>query len=168
MSPQNARQVGDIPEQLAGSDWPDIVEIRGEVYMERAAFAAMNAKREAAGQPVFANPRNAAAGSLRQLDPKITAERPVRFFAYAWGRHSAPLRRDPEPYPQALRRLGPAAQPADRLRARRGGLMDYYNKIQELRPDLPSISTAWSIRSTGWTAGPAGLRQPRAALGDRA
>jgi DNA ligase (NAD+) len=134
---QNARQVGDIPEQLAGSDWPDIVEIRGEVYMERAAFAAMNAKREASGLPVFANPRNAAAGSLRQLDPKITAERPVRFFAYAWGRHSAPLGDTQSHIRKRFADWGlPLNQPTA-CEPDAAGLMDYYNKIQELRPDLP-------------------------------
>src|SRR5438309_744123 len=87
----NIRTLTTVPEKLAGRGWPEIVEIRGEVYMERAAFSALNAERAAAGEPVFANPRNFAAGSLRQLDPAVTASRPLKFFAYAWGEASAPI-----------------------------------------------------------------------------
>ncbi len=89
----NIRTLHSVPKQLAGKGWPDIIEVRGEVYMEREGFFAVNAEREAAGEPVFANPRNVAAGSLRQLDPAITARRPLKFFAYAWGEASAPFAR---------------------------------------------------------------------------
>jgi DNA ligase (NAD+) len=133
----NARQVGDIPNRLQGSDWPDIVEIRGEVYMERAAFTAMNARREAAGLPLFANPRNAAAGSLRQLDARITAERPVRFFAYTWGRHSEKLGATQS---AVRRRFADWGLPLNEPTAHVGdaeGLIAYYNDIQAQRPDLP-------------------------------
>ena len=79
----NLRTIREIPLRLRGSGHPPIMEIRGEVYMPFSGFERMNEQRVAAGQPVFANPRNAAAGALRQLDPKITASRPLRFFGYA-------------------------------------------------------------------------------------
>jgi DNA ligase (NAD+) len=79
----NLRTVPDIPLRLAGTGWPSLLEVRGETYMPRAAFDALNKKREAAGEPPFANPRNAAAGGLRQLDSRATRERGLRFFAFA-------------------------------------------------------------------------------------
>ncbi|PZU16311.1 MAG: DNA ligase (NAD(+)) LigA [Citromicrobium sp.] len=85
----NVAYIADIPQRLAGDDVPALIEIRGEVYMAKADFAALNAAQEAAGGRLFANPRNAAAGSLRQKDAAVTAARPLRFFAHGWGEASA-------------------------------------------------------------------------------
>ena len=100
----NARTVADIPQTLIGA--PDTLEVRGEVYMTHADFAALNTRQEAAGLKPFANPRNAAAGSLRQLDAEITRARPLRFFAYGWGDLSVPLADTQTGAMDALRNLG--------------------------------------------------------------
>jgi DNA ligase (NAD+) len=84
----NIRTLEDVPKKLKGRDIPDVCEVRGEVYMTKQAFLALNERQKAAGDTIFANPRNSAAGSLRQKDPGITASRPLGFFAYAWGEMS--------------------------------------------------------------------------------
>ncbi|MGB2159455.1 MAG: NAD-dependent DNA ligase LigA, partial [Candidatus Puniceispirillaceae bacterium] len=86
----NVRMVGAVPARLGGAP-PDILEVRGELYMDRAEFLALNEAQEQAGGKIFANPRNAAAGSLRQKDPAVTASRRLQFFAYSIGEVSAPL-----------------------------------------------------------------------------
>jgi DNA ligase (NAD+) len=84
----NIRTLEDVPKKLKGRNVPDVCEVRGEVYMTKQAFLALNERQKAAGDTIFANPRNSAAGSLRQKDPTITASRPLGFFAYAWGQLS--------------------------------------------------------------------------------
>ncbi len=85
----NVRTIADIPDELKGGHVPGVFEVRGEVYMSHADFAALNRRQALTGGKTFANPRNAAAGSLRQLDPSITAARPLRFFTWGWGETSA-------------------------------------------------------------------------------
>ena len=85
----NARTIHDIPQRIPNA--PEVLEVRGEVYMTKAAFAALNERQEASGGKIFANPRNAAAGSLRQKDAAITAARPLCFYAHGWGEVSEPL-----------------------------------------------------------------------------
>src|SRR5689334_8680911 len=84
----NIRTLKDVPQKLKGKRAPKICEVRGEVYMTKAAFLKLNERQKAAGDTIFANPRNSAAGSLRQKDPAITASRPLGFFAYSWGEMS--------------------------------------------------------------------------------
>jgi len=134
----NLRTIGDIPTTLAGGDVPEVLEVRGEVYMARDDFFALNAAQQEAGKPPFANPRNAAAGSLRQLDSKVTAARPLRFFAYAWGEViGGDLG---ETVWAARRRLagwGFALNQPARLVRRPDEALAYYDEIMAGRPDYP-------------------------------
>jgi DNA ligase (NAD+) len=100
----NLRTIADIPHAIKGA--PAVLEVRGEVYMEKAAFAKMNAAIEKDGKQTYVNPRNSAAGALRQLDPKITATRPLRFFAHGWGESSEPLAETQFDSVQRLAKLG--------------------------------------------------------------
>src|SRR5450631_463351 len=84
----NIKTLKDVPQQLKGRNVPKICEVRGEVYMTKGDFLKLNERQKTAGEPIFANPRNSAAGSLRQKDPSVTASRPLGFFAYAWGQMS--------------------------------------------------------------------------------
>ena len=133
----NIRTLGSVPKQLAGKGWPDILEVRGEVYMEREGFFAVNAEREAAGEPVFANPRNVAAGSLRQLDPAITARRPLKFFAYAWGETSTPFARTHAEALAHFRDWGFTVNPRSRLCRGVDEVLAAYHEIGAERSQLP-------------------------------
>ncbi|MEO1641399.1 MAG: NAD-dependent DNA ligase LigA [Pseudomonadota bacterium] len=130
----NARTIADIPQHLDGA--PDVLEVRGEVYMSHADFADLNARQEAAGGKTFANPRNAAAGSLRQLDASITKSRPLRFFAYAWGEFSAPLAETQSGAIARLSALGFSTNPLTEVCATPAALLDHYHKIEEQRATL--------------------------------
>ena len=133
----NLRTIADIPHRLKGSGWPDMIEVRGEVYVELAAFAAFNAAAEEAGQRTYANPRNFAAGSLRQIDPKISAQRPLRFFGYAWGLVSEPFAESQWGALEKLAEWGfvTTAPPARRVENAQG-LLDVYAEFETLRPTL--------------------------------
>ncbi|NUH64105.1 NAD-dependent DNA ligase LigA [Sulfitobacter sp. S0837] len=130
----NARTIADVPHQI--SDAPDLLEVRGEVYMSHADFAALNARQAAAGGKTFANPRNAAAGSLRQLDAEITRARPLRFFAYAWGALSAPLAETQKGAIDRLDRFGFATNPLTALCDGPDEMIAQYQKIEEQRATL--------------------------------
>src|SRR5215469_3488188 len=134
---QNLRTLRDVPQQLSGAGWPEVLEVRGEVYMEREGFFAVNAEREAAGEPVFANPRNVAAGSLRQLDPAITARRPLKFFAYHWGETSVPFARSHEEALEHFREWGFTVNPRSQLCRGVDGELAAYREIGADRAGLP-------------------------------
>ncbi|MFO1148187.1 MAG: NAD-dependent DNA ligase LigA [Alsobacter sp.] len=134
----NVRTIGEIPQRLPGDDLPEVLEVRGEVYMTKPDFAAMNARQEAEGKPLFANPRNAAAGSLRQLDPRITAARPLRFFAYAWGEVVGAMPADTQSGMVALfARKGLPTNPLMRLCAGVDEMLEQFRAIEEQRASLP-------------------------------
>ncbi|MGB3313628.1 MAG: NAD-dependent DNA ligase LigA [Albidovulum sp.] len=131
---ENARTITDIPVTLTGA--PDVLEVRGEVYMSHADFAALNERQTETGGKTFANPRNAAAGSLRQLDAKITASRPLRFFAYSWGELSEALAGTQMAAVGRLKAFGfqtnPLTQECDGPKA----LMQVYAGIEQTRATL--------------------------------
>ncbi|MDA8602985.1 NAD-dependent DNA ligase LigA [Alphaproteobacteria bacterium] len=132
----NLAVIGDVPKQLTGDNVPDVLEVRGEVYMAKDDFAAMNAALEADGKKVFANPRNAAAGSLRQLDPSITATRPLRFFAYALGQVSGDVGSSHWELLDRLKRWGFVTNPLNRLCTSAEDVLTFYHDIETRRAAL--------------------------------
>ncbi len=132
----NVRTIADVPEQLSGSGWPDEIEVRGEIYLSHAAFASLNAAATEAGQKTYANPRNAAAGSLRQIDPKITASRPLAFFAYAWGAFSQPFAETQWEALQKLKAWGFSTTPQSERMENAEGLLTAYARMEAARPHL--------------------------------
>jgi len=131
----NARTIDDIPNELPGGV-PEIVEIRGECYMAHADFRAMNERMLEEGGKAFANPRNAAAGSLRQLDPKITAARPLRFFAYAWGAMSAMPAATQMGMVEAFKSWGLPTNPRMKLCESVEEALAFYHGLEEERAGL--------------------------------
>src|SRR5277367_3158574 len=130
----NVRVVEAIPKRLEGA--PKIFEARGEVYMRHADFAALNARQAAAGKPVYANPRNFAAGSLRQLDPRMTAERPLQFFAYACGEVSEAFASTQLGAIEAMRRFGLPTNPLTKLCRSATEMLARYHAIEAERATL--------------------------------
>ena len=133
---ENARTIADIPHQLTGENIPALMDIRGEVYMSHADFAALNDRNAAKSEKIFANPRNAAAGSLRQLDAGITAARPLRFFAYAWGVLSDPLATTQSAAIARLDAFGFQTNPLTTLCDGPDAMLDHYRKIETQRGSL--------------------------------
>ncbi len=131
----NARTIADIPNVLSG-DFPDVLEVRGEVYMTQQAFLALNERQAAEGKQTYVNPRNTAAGSIRQLDPSVTASRPLHFFAYAWGEVSVMPADTQMGMVEAFRSYG---FPVNALMQRFTdveGLLAHYRMIEENRATL--------------------------------
>src|SRR5690606_34414567 len=132
----NLRTIGDIRARRSGSGWPSVIEVRGEVYAPNDAFDAFNAAAEAAGSRTYANPRNFAAGSLRQKDAAVTAQRPLRFFAYAWGELSAPFAETQWEALQALKAWGFPVNDRSRRVEDAAGLIAVYDGLQADRAGL--------------------------------
>lgn len=161
----NVRTIRNVPLKLQGTGWPEVLEVRGEVYMPKAGFTALNQRVLAAGQKPFANPRNAAAGSLRQLDSKITASRPLEFCCYGTSTegladgHSSTLQR--------LREWGISISPELKVVQSIEGCLAYYADIGQRRAELPydidgvvfKIDALEQQRSLGFRA-----REPRWAI----
>ncbi|MFN7192597.1 MAG: NAD-dependent DNA ligase LigA, partial [Rhodospirillales bacterium] len=132
----NVRTIGEIPAQLAGKT-PARIEVRGEIYMTKADFLAMNARQAAAEEKTFANPRNAAAGSLRQLDASVTKTRPLRFFAYTLGAYDGPAIDSQTDLLDRLRHWGFTVNERTRPCADEEALLAYYAEIGRDRASLP-------------------------------
>ena len=132
----NVAFIPDIPQSIAG-EVPDVFEVRGEVYMAKADFLALNAAQEDAGGKLFANPRNAAAGSLRQKDATVTAKRPLKFWAHGWGAASAVPGATQQQVVDVLREWGFPVSALFRRVEDTQGLLGSYEAIGEARPELP-------------------------------
>lgn len=134
----NIRTLRSLPLRLRG-DYPDVLEVRGEVVMTRADFERLNKSQQERGEKIFVNPRNAAAGSLRQLDPRITASRPLRFYAYGWGQMTGRVRADDEHAAVLdwLETLGLPVSPDRELLQGVDQLFDFYERIGARRDSLP-------------------------------
>lgn len=132
----NVQHIGDIPKTLP-KDVPDVLEVRGEIYMRRDEFIALNKRQEESGKQLFANPRNAAAGSVRQLDPSVTAQRPLHFFGYALGDVSSPIATTQSGIRAKLKEWGFVEAEPSTVCQNSADIMAYYNKVMVMRADLP-------------------------------
>ena len=133
----NLGTLDDVPLSLSGSGVPRVLEVRGEVYMTRQDFRSLNEGQIAAGEKVFANPRNAAAGSLRQLDASLTSGRPLSFFAYAWGEVSQPVAATQWEFLGHLKEWGFPVNPLARVSATTEDALDLHRELADIRHQLP-------------------------------
>ena len=133
----NVRTIVEIPKALTDQSVPSVLEVRGEIYLRRDEFLALNERQSAAGHKTFANPRNAAAGSLRQLDPAVTAGRPLRLFAYAAGEISEPIADTQWAFLQTLSGWGFPTNPLSRRCKGPEAVLAFYREIAAQRADLP-------------------------------
>ncbi|MGA2565750.1 MAG: NAD-dependent DNA ligase LigA [Pseudolabrys sp.] len=132
----NIRTLKDVPQQLKGRHVPKICEVRGEVYMTKTDFLKLNERQTAAGEQIFANPRNSAAGSLRQKDPTVTASRPLGFFAYAWGEMSELPADSQSSMIKWFASCGFKTNPLTKIRHSVEELLAFHHKIEETRAEL--------------------------------
>jgi len=132
----NIRTIKEVPAELKGRDVPDVFEVRGEIYMRREDFIALNKRQEKEGKPLYVNPRNTAAGSLRQIDPSATASRPLRFFGYAWGQTSELPGKTQMDVVEALGRWGIPTNPLMKLCDSVEAMIKHYRSIEEKRAKL--------------------------------
>jgi DNA ligase (NAD+) len=132
----NIRTLKDVPHKLKGRNIPDVCEVRGEVYMTKKGFLALNERQKAEGGTIFVNPRNSAAGSLRQKDPAITASRPLGFFAYAWGEMSDMPEDTQSGMIKWFERCGFSTNPLTKLCHSVDELIAFHRKIEEQRAEL--------------------------------
>jgi DNA ligase (NAD+) len=132
----NVMTIRQIPQRLPANDVPEVIDVRGEIYLRHTDFQKINAAQAAAGKKIFANPRNAAAGSLRQLDPAVTASRPLRFFAHGWGEISRLPEQTQWDMNQAYKRWGLPVNPLMRLCEGPREMFAYYREIGDRRAGL--------------------------------
>ncbi|MGA6931781.1 MAG: NAD-dependent DNA ligase LigA [Pseudolabrys sp.] len=148
----NIRTLEDVPKKLKGRSMPAVCEVRGEIYMTKHAFLALNERQKAAGDTIFANPRNSAAGSLRQKDPKITASRPLGFFAYAWGEMSTLPADTQSGMIKWFESCGFKTNPLTKLCRSTEELITFHRKIEEGRAELDYDidGVVYKVDRIGW------------------
>ena len=163
----NVLTIDDVPEKLTGKA-PAVLEVRGEIYMSHKDFAKLNEKQSQDGDRTFANPRNAAAGSLRQLDSSITASRPLRFFAYAWGEAPELPGKTQWDVVMGFKKLGFPVNPLMKLCRSSEELLAHYRSIEERRADLgyDIDGVVYKVNRLDWQAA-AGFCLALPALGHR-